>query len=88
MSRNDGLGGGVQISRPSVIAEALPRVEYVIFASATKRGKIGKAATPFIEIRNDGPDLCLLKHELGNEDRVRIARPAPWQIAAVAAIPI
>jgi hypothetical protein len=34
-------------------------------------------------IRDDGGDLRLLEHELGNEDSVWIAGPAPWEIAAV-----
>ena len=38
-------------------------------------------------IRDDGGDLRLLKHELGNEDSVGIASPAPREVAAITAIP-
>jgi hypothetical protein len=40
-----------------------------------------------VVIRDDGGDLRLLKHELGNEDSVGIASPAPREIAAVIVIP-
>jgi hypothetical protein len=30
----------------------------------------------------------LLEHQLGDEDRVRIARAAPWEIAAVTVKPL
>ena len=38
-------------------------------------------------VRDDGGDLRLLEHELGNEDCVRVTGPAPGEIAAVTAIP-
>ena len=38
-------------------------------------------------IRDDGGDLRLLEHELGNEDCVRIAGPAPGEIAPMPTIP-
>lgn len=46
-----------------------------------------KTPKPSFVIRNYSHDLRLLKHELGNEDCVGIARPAPWKIAPVPAIP-
>jgi len=65
----------------------LPRAKHLIFRSACQRGEIGKRAEPLVIIRYDGGDLRLLEHELGNEDCVRIAGPAPRQIAPVATIP-
>ena len=38
-------------------------------------------------IRDHGGDLRLLEHELGNEDCVRIAGPAPGEIAPMPTIP-
>src|SRR5437762_10218441 len=87
MLSNDGLRDGMQVSRSIVITEALPCVEHVVFGRATKRRKTGKAAEPLIVVGNHGRNLCLLKHELGNEDCVRITRSAPWQVAAMAAVP-
>ena len=78
----------VEISRASVIAESLPRAKHVVFRSASQCGEIRKPAKPFVIIRDYGGDLGLLEHDLGDEDCVRVARTAPWQLAAVAAIPI
>ena len=78
---------GVEISRTSVIAEALPRAKHLILRSARKRGEIGKSAEPLVIIRNHGGDLRLLEHELGNEDCIRIAGPAPREIAPTPTIP-
>ena len=79
---------GVEISRASVIAEALPCAKHLAFRSPCKRGEIGKRAEPLVIIRDDGGDLRLLEHELGDEDCVRVARAAPREITAVATMPI
>jgi hypothetical protein len=78
---------GVEISRASVIAEALPSAQHLVFGSPCKRGENGKRTEPVAIIRNDGGDLCLLKHELGNEDCVRITGPAPREIPSMPTIP-
>ena len=78
---------GVKISRARVIAQALPRTQDVIFGSASQKGEIGEAAEPLIVIRDHCRDLSLLEHELGDENCVWIARSAPGEVAAVAAIP-
>ena len=79
---------GAEISRASVVAEALPRAKHLIFRSARQGGEIGKRAQPLVIIRDDGGDLRLLEHELGDEDCVRVARAAPREITAVATMPI
>ena len=71
------LGGGMKIPGAVVIAEALPGVENIVLRSARKRIEIRESAKPFIIIRDYGGDLGLLKHELGDQDRVRIAGFAP-----------
>jgi hypothetical protein len=76
-----------QISGAGVVAEALPGVQDVIFGSSGERGEIGEAAKPLFIIGDDGGDLGLLEHELGDEDRVRIGSAAPGKIAGVLAIP-
>ena len=73
----DNLCGDVKISRTSVIAEALPRVEHIVFRSASQRPKIGETAEPVGVIRDHGGDPSLLEHELGNEDGVGIASATP-----------
>jgi hypothetical protein len=71
------LGGGMKIPGAVVIAEALPGVENIVLRSARDRSELRKSAKPFIIIRDHRGDLGLLKHELGDEDRVRIAGFAP-----------
>jgi hypothetical protein len=39
-------------------------------------------------VGDDGSDLGLLEHELGDEDRVGIGGAAPGKIAGVLAIPV
>jgi hypothetical protein len=78
---------GVEISRASVVAKALPCPKHLVFGSPCERGEIGKPAEPPVIIWDYGSDLRLLEHELGNEDCVRMADPAPGEIAAVPAIP-
>ena len=87
MSIHDDFSGGVQIARPRVIAEALPSVEDVIFRSPSQRGEMGEPPEPLIIITDNGCNLGLLEHELGDEDGVGIASLAPGEGAPVAAIP-
>jgi hypothetical protein len=78
---------GMEISCASVVSKALPRPKHLVFASPCKRGEIGKPVEPFVIIRDHGGDLRLLEHEFGNEDCVRIADPAPGEIAPMPTIP-
>jgi hypothetical protein len=71
------LGGGMKIPGAVVIAEALPGVENIVLRSARDRSEIRESAKPFIIIRDYGGDLGLLKHELGDENCVRITGFAP-----------
>ena len=87
MSSHNGPRGDTKISCASVIPEALPRLQDVIFGSTSQRGEIGEAAEPLIVIGNDCGHLSLLKHELGDENGVGVVRLAPWEIAAVTAKP-
>jgi len=48
---------------------------------------MGKSAEPLVIVRDDGGDLRLLEHELGNEDCVRVPNPAPGEIAPMPTIP-
>ena len=88
MSIHDDSSGGVQIARSRVIAEALPRVEDVIFRSPRQRGEMGEPAEPLIIIRDNGGNLGLLEHEFGDEDGVGIASLTPRELAAVLMVPI
>ena len=87
MLLHNGQCGRPEISRTGIIAEPLPGMENVVLRGRGESGNGGEAAQPFIIIRNDRRDLGLLEHEFGNEDRVGIIGPAPWEIAAIRAVP-
>lgn len=59
-----------------------------LFIGLREARKGGETLHPAVVIRQDGNDLRLLQHELGNQNRVRIARMPPGQIAAFAFKPI
>ena len=77
MSILHNFGGGMKIPGAVVIAETLPAVEHFVLRSARDGSEVRKSAKPFIIIRDYGGDLGLLKHELGDEDCVRVAGFAP-----------
>jgi len=79
--------GSVEISRTSIVTEALPREKHVVFRCARQGGEIRKPPEPLVIIRDYGGDLGLLEHNLGDEDCVRIACATPGEIPAVAMIP-
>jgi hypothetical protein len=76
-----------EIPSARVVTKTLPGVENFLFGRCREGGKMWEAPHPLVIIRDDGGDLRLLKHELGDEDGVRIARAAPRKIAAVFAVP-
>ena len=78
---------GAEITGAGVIAETLPGVQNVMFGSNCQSGEIGEALQPLFIIRDDGSDLRLLKHELRDEDGVRVVGVAPGKIAAVLTVP-
>lgn len=78
---DDLLRGGVEISRAGVVAEALPDGEHFGLGRGGERGEIGKASEPLFVERDDGRDLRLLEHKLGDHDRVRVVRLSPREIA-------
>jgi hypothetical protein len=82
-----GDGSRTEVSGARVIAKALPGAKDLLFGSSRQGGEIGETPQPLIIIREDGGDLRLLEHELGDEDSVGIAGAAPGEIAAVLAVP-
>ena len=84
---NNHFRGGVQMPRASIVAEALPGMKDLAFRGASQRRESWESAEPLFIIRQNSGDLGLLQHELGDEDRIGIARAAPWKVATMAAIP-
>ena len=88
MSIYDELCGYAEISGARVVAQPLPRVKHLRFRGSSERGERRKPAQPLFIIGQHRRDLRLLKHKLGNENAVRVARSAPRKIAAVCAVPM
>src|SRR5439155_15402505 len=82
-----GTGGAVEITRAPVVAEAGPLAEHVAERRAAERAKGGEPAQESGVRPKHADDLGLLEHDLGHEDRVRIAGAAPRQVAGRAAVP-
>ena len=85
--RRDLLRGAVEVERAPVVAEPLPLADHVRRRSGGERVHRRPALEPALPARHDAVDLRLLRHHLGDEDRVRIAGPPPGQIAPVLAEP-
>jgi hypothetical protein len=88
MAMLDGFRNPMQVASSRVIAEALPRVQDVTFRSPDQGGEIWEAAEPLIIIRDNGGNLSLLEHKLGDENGVGVPSLAPGQLSAVPAVPI
>src|SRR5918999_3499623 len=77
----------VEVQRAPVVAEALPLADDVCSGRVRKSLDRRPALEPGEVARHDARDLRLLEHDLADEDRVRVSRPAPWEVAAVLGIP-
>lgn len=87
MSFQDDLGCAVKIPCAGVVPETLPSMKDVGFRRSGERFQIRETTEPAIEVWNYCGDLGLLKHQLGDEDRIRIPCATPRQITAVFAKP-
>ena len=82
------LRGAVQVTGTRVVAEPAPQTQDVVLARGGEAGDVGKPGPEALVVRDDGRDLRLLQHDLGQPDRVRVARALPGQVvAALAALP-
>ena len=88
MSLDDELRGAVEVAGTRVIAEPAPQAQDLVLARRGEAGDVGKAGAEALVVRDDRRNLRLLQHDLGEPDRVRIARALPGQVVApVAALP-
>jgi hypothetical protein len=73
----------MKIQGPPVVSESLPGANHVGGRSGRERLHRRPALEPRKVTGNDPRDLRLLEHDLGDQDRVRIAGPPPRKIAPV-----
>src|SRR5262245_38282014 len=77
------LRGPSQAARPTVVAEALPRLEDLVLRRGRERAQRGELAQERRVPLADGLDARLLEHHLRDPDAVRVALAAPREDAAV-----
>src|SRR4051812_12343390 len=78
----------VQPPRTNVVAQRPPRLRDVFLRRRGERFQAGILVQPLVILRQHAIDLRLLQHHFGDEDVVRIGRPAPGQVASIAPIPV
>src|SRR5215211_6525131 len=77
----------MQIPRSSVVAQSLPCFHDPLWLRACNVVEGGEAIEKLTVASDHARHLRLLKHQLRNEDLVRIACLAPWKVARVPPVP-
>ena len=83
----DRLSRAVQSERAPVVPEPLPGSDHVGRRCRRERFRRRPALEPVEVARDDAIDLRLLQHDLADEDRVRVARMAPGEVASELGVP-
>ncbi|MDP2761288.1 MAG: hypothetical protein Q8O64_12985 [Sideroxyarcus sp.] len=81
MPRNNDLRGPVQIAPSGVVTETAPVREHLLLAGYGQRGNVWKGVDEALVVRNDGGDLRLLQHDLGQPDAISVL-PLPRQVVS------
>ena len=77
----------VQITGACIIAESLPRLAHL---TRSRQGEMCQTRKPLHESiveAKHARDLCLLEHQLGYEDAIRVACPPPGKVASILPVP-
>ncbi len=86
--REQGTGGGAEISGAGVVAEPRPRCEHARFAGPGERRQIREPLEERAVPAAHGGDGRLLEHDLRYPDPVGIGGPAPGEGAFLASKPV
>ena len=81
------LGCGVQLPSAAIVAKSFPQPQNFGLIGGRQRVDIGKRASEAIEVIAYRRHLRLLQHDLAEPHAIRIARPAPGQIALMRGVP-
>ena len=76
-------GGPVQVQRPTVVAQTGPQSDDRRRSGGAAGRRGGEGGEEALVVRHDAVHLGLLQHDLGDEDRPRVARLPPGQVAPV-----
>ena len=74
-------GRGVEVRRPTRVAEALPQPQHVAERRRRARRRRGERLEEREVLRHHPRHLRLLQHHLAHQDRPRVAGAAPRQVA-------
>jgi hypothetical protein len=77
------LRQAVQVGSAAIIAQSLPAFPNHCGGGGGQRVDVGIGVEKAMIVLLDPCHLSLLKHELRNENAIRIASAAPWEISAV-----
>src|SRR5439155_18910678 len=80
--------GAVKVSGTAVVAESLPKAEHLLFIGSRQVAQGWKGANKALEIRYDGGNLGLLKHEFADPDPIGISICPPGELALMRRGPI
>src|SRR5207248_1773370 len=73
--------------RAPVVPQALPFADHIGRGCGRERLDRRPALQPVLPAGQDALQLRLLRHDFGDEDRVRVTRPPPRQVASVLGAP-
>ena len=83
----DAFGRKLEEASATVVSESFPEFEHAVFGGGGEIVDRGKGRHEALEVGNALFHLGLLKHDLGDPDRVGIARLSPREIARFATVP-
>src|SRR2546429_2061365 len=88
---HNALRRSVQIPRSRVVAQPLPKSQYLLFLRVRERGERREALNEPMKVGHNRGYLSLLEHRLADQHVVRRrgapARGSPWERAAIAVVP-
>lgn len=80
--------GRVQMTGSPIVSEPFPEAQDVMFLGGGQSREIGKARQELLELRRDGRDSGLLKHDLADPNSVRVAITTPGEFPTVKIEPV
>src|SRR5665811_1071709 len=88
MKGYDNLRGTVQISTTRVIAQPAPVRQHLLLAGGGKSCNSRERSDEALVIGNDGRDLRLLQHDLGQPDKVSPGTLPRQTVTAMLTLPV
>ncbi len=85
--RHDLPRRGMQVPRPAVVAEALPKTQHLVLARRGERAHVRPGGHEALPVSLSLGNARLLENDLAQPDGIRVPRAAPGQVAPVGIIP-